>query len=268
MSTELMHVEFAGAQLECIQDENGDVWVGVKRACVNMGAGYSSQAEKLKDVATVRRIRTVALDGKQRKMLMIHINSLAWWLSSIGVNKVKPEARPTLIKYQKECAEVLNAHFFGGGSGKGISDQQLSQMESRLEDKIVNMMQRILVTQAQSQAQPQAQPGQITYLTDCPDSFKDKLAYYIQHDSEKSLAGWGMVYDTVLLVNKVDLRAQASASGMTTRQWAIKAGYEEILWRTAVALFEGDNQARRRMRANKTGVGQFIIDADDPKLLN
>lgn len=112
-------VTFAGAELECVYDEQEQrVWVSLRRACEALGIAYNAQRTKLEDThwATVSIIDTVAEDGKNRGLSCIDLDTLGMWLATIQVNRVAPEARDTVMRYQKECVKVLREHFFGSAS--------------------------------------------------------------------------------------------------------------------------------------------------------
>jgi len=50
---------------------------------------------------------TVAEDGKTREMLFLPLRKIAAWLYSININKVAPELRDKITRYQNECGDVL-----------------------------------------------------------------------------------------------------------------------------------------------------------------
>ena len=75
----------------------------------------SSQHRKLKGKswATMVIMTMVAPDGKVRRMLCIHLDSLPMWFATIDTRRVKAELRSKLATYQKECARVVRDYFFG-----------------------------------------------------------------------------------------------------------------------------------------------------------
>jgi hypothetical protein len=110
----LQRFEFDGDALD-VQRKGNDVYVSVKRVCEALGIDNGGQQVKLaeKEWATVEIISTVAEDGKQRQMTMLHLDSLPLWLATIDAGRVAEDARPKLLRYQKECARVLADHFLG-----------------------------------------------------------------------------------------------------------------------------------------------------------
>jgi antirepressor protein len=43
----------------------------------------------------------------------LHLDSMPMWLATVEPNRVAPDVRPKLVRYQNECAQVLHDHFFG-----------------------------------------------------------------------------------------------------------------------------------------------------------
>lgn len=90
-------------------------YVAMKPICENIGLDWAAQAQKIKRHyvlnSTMVMITTVAQDGKNREMAALPIGYLNGWLMSVEVNRVKPEIKDTLIKYQLECYDVLYNHF-------------------------------------------------------------------------------------------------------------------------------------------------------------
>ncbi|WP_151777174.1 phage antirepressor N-terminal domain-containing protein [Acinetobacter brisouii] len=90
-------------------------YVAMRPICENIGLDWAAQAQKIKRHyvlnSTMVMITTVAQDGKNREMAALPIGYLNGWLMSVDVNRVKPEIKDTLIKYQLECYDVLYNHF-------------------------------------------------------------------------------------------------------------------------------------------------------------
>lgn len=74
-----------------------------------MGLDWKTQLVKIKQrfASVVGEITTTGKDGKQYLMLCLPLKKLFGWLMTISPNKVKPELRDTVIKYQEECDDVL-----------------------------------------------------------------------------------------------------------------------------------------------------------------
>lgn len=125
----LEQVAFNGQVLTGMR-QGDQVWISVRRICEAMGVAYGRQSEKIQSHpalnATVHMTRTVAGDGKSRDMLLIPLGKVAFWLGTIHPNRVSEKVRPALVKFQNECAEVLERHFFGQKQQQGQQQQSSS----------------------------------------------------------------------------------------------------------------------------------------------
>lgn len=96
-------------------ENNGEVCVPIRPICDALNLSYSGQFESLKEDAnfasTVRHCRMVAADGKERDMVCLPLLYVYLWLGGINPNRVKEEARQSVINYRMECAQALYDHF-------------------------------------------------------------------------------------------------------------------------------------------------------------
>jgi antirepressor protein len=112
--TALVKFAFHGDELDVVM-ANGVPQIGLRRACEALGVDFASQLVKLQDdpAATVGMIPMVGADRRTRDIVCIDLRSMPLWLATIHPSKVRPEVRPKLIAYKRECAEVLADHFLG-----------------------------------------------------------------------------------------------------------------------------------------------------------
>lgn len=89
-------------------------YVAMKPICENIGIDWRSQLQRIKRnhvlAQGVVMITTPSKSGNQ-EYSCLPIGYLNGWLFGIDVNRVKPEIKDTLIKYQLECYDVLYNHF-------------------------------------------------------------------------------------------------------------------------------------------------------------
>ncbi|WP_437125205.1 phage antirepressor N-terminal domain-containing protein [Gallibacterium salpingitidis] len=108
--TQLQIIHFHNQSLVTFE-QNGIHYTAMKPICENIGLDWEAQRQRIKrdDVlsSTMVIITIVAEDGKNREMICLPIQYLNGWLFGIDTNRVKPEIRGTLIKYKKECYQVL-----------------------------------------------------------------------------------------------------------------------------------------------------------------
>ncbi len=110
----LLPVQFREDTIYLVSLDN-EPFVPLKPISENLGLDWRSQHRKLLDTARrwqPKSIKVVAQDGKLREMICIPLRKLPAWLYSISPEKVKPEIREKLVKYQEECDEVLWNYWF------------------------------------------------------------------------------------------------------------------------------------------------------------
>ena len=110
--TGLVEVPFHGDIIHAGRQE-GKVYAPLAKLCDNLGLDYSSQLAKLKRKpwATLVMIAMVAADGKEREQVCLDRESMPMWLATIEANKVAPELKDKLLRYQRDAAKVLADHF-------------------------------------------------------------------------------------------------------------------------------------------------------------
>lgn len=90
-------------------------FVAMKSICENIGLQWEAQLKRIKRNhvlnASMSIMDMVAQDGKIRDVICLPFGMLNGWLMGVDANKVKPEIKDTLVKYQLECYDVLYQHF-------------------------------------------------------------------------------------------------------------------------------------------------------------
>src|SRR5574338_504280 len=144
MNDPIIPVTFHGDTLVLV-DHEGDPHVAMKPITENMGLSWQGQHEKLNEKfgSTIRVILTVGEDGKQREMVCLPLRKLPAWLYSINPNKVKPELRDKIVRYQEECDDVLWKYWTQGYAERaGVKRPSITQQLTahgvlmRLPDKL------------------------------------------------------------------------------------------------------------------------------------
>lgn len=117
MKNAIQSVDFHGKIIPTIQHD-GKPYVGMKAICENIGLGWHGQWERINRHAVlkdgIRVIRTPSNGGEQ-DMVCLPLEYLNGWLFGVDVTRLKnPEARTTLIRYQRECFKVLYDYWHNG----------------------------------------------------------------------------------------------------------------------------------------------------------
>jgi len=68
-------------------------------------------SEKSKRFCITKMVIQLPNDLQRREVICIPLRKLFGWLCTISPNKVKPELKETIIRYQNECDEVLYQHW-------------------------------------------------------------------------------------------------------------------------------------------------------------
>lgn len=114
MDTKPKIVKFNNQQVP-VFFHNDKPYVAMKPICENIGLDWVSQHKRLKRNhvlnSTMVIMTIVAQDSKEREAVCLPLGFLNGWLLGVDANKVKPEIKETLVKYQLECYDVLYKHF-------------------------------------------------------------------------------------------------------------------------------------------------------------
>lgn len=107
ISLQQITVPFHNAELYLVE-YNGQPYTPMKPIVEGMGLDWAAQFTKLKQ-RFAKGIVEIAIpsSGGIQTMICLLLRKLPAWLYSIHANKVKPEIRDTVIKYQEECDDVL-----------------------------------------------------------------------------------------------------------------------------------------------------------------
>lgn len=133
---QLIPVPFYGDTVVLVGHDN-EPYVAMRPIVINMGLDWNGQRIKLleKFGSTVEEISTVAEDGKLRGMVCLPLKKLPAWLYSISPNKVKPELRDKIVRYQNECDDALWDYWTKGSAtrpGAQPVNQRIAMSRHRL----------------------------------------------------------------------------------------------------------------------------------------
>lgn len=109
-----VRVEFAGTTIDGVI-ENGRAYVAIRPVAEGMGLSWPRQYRKLMSdpvlCSVVAQKATTGADGKRHEMLCLPEEFLPGWLFKVNADKVAPELRAKVIRYQRECYRVLHMAF-------------------------------------------------------------------------------------------------------------------------------------------------------------
>ena len=89
-------------------------FVAMKPICENIGLQWEAQLKRIKRNHVLNQgmsIMDIPTNGGKQQIVCLPFSMLNGWLMGVDANKVKPEIKDTLVKYQLECYDVLYQHF-------------------------------------------------------------------------------------------------------------------------------------------------------------
>lgn len=111
-----INVPFYGSELYVV-NHNGEPYTPMKPIVEGMGMDWKSQFIKLKQrfkTCVVEITMQLPGDNQRRSVICLALRKLAAWLNTISPNKVRPEIRERVIRYQEECDDVLYEYWTKG----------------------------------------------------------------------------------------------------------------------------------------------------------
>lgn len=190
MREEMKEVPFNGSTLLGVRDESGQVWLAVKKACLDIGLTEGQADRQIKnlrsDVVFDGNVTdlNVKFDGQVRKIVFIAEKFVTLWLAKISLTpsmqRKNPDAVKKLLKYQLEAADVLHKAFYKTeeqkdmfNSNMGLEGQivgiqvQINSMENMMceqMEKLENVIDSMTLSTRQQQKLYQAAKDRINIL--------------------------------------------------------------------------------------------------------
>lgn len=110
---------------------NDEPFVAMKPIVTNIGLDWAGQYTKLNANPTRWGIEIISIPslGGQQEAVCLPLRKLASWLMTISPNKVKPELRDKIIRYQNECDDALWDYWSKGEARRpGAATQTIPQL--------------------------------------------------------------------------------------------------------------------------------------------
>lgn len=111
-----INVPFHGSSLFII-NHNGEPYTPMKPIVEGMGLAWQTQHRKLTErfkTCIIEMVMQLPGDSQRRSVVCIALRKLNGWLQTISPNKVRPEIRDNVIRYQEECDDVLYEYWTKG----------------------------------------------------------------------------------------------------------------------------------------------------------
>ena len=212
MSNDIVEVPFNGSAMIAQRFDDGEIYTALKPICENIGIAYNGQWERLNRTpwATIRMIRTVGADGKQRDMVAISRKTLTMWLATIDTNRLSDEqARRNVTVYQQEAAEALDKYFNEGGAIR-VSD---ADSDEDIMARAVLVAQKTIERKNQQLQAKDAQIRELEPKSQALDDFTNVEDRLLVRDAAKVLSNAG-----------TPIKEKQLREWMADHNWIFKSG--------------------------------------------
>lgn len=154
MKTEVKEIPFAEGSLLGIRTKDGKVWLGVRKACRDIGltdAQARAEVSKIQESLLLKEScqkLSLKFETQVRETLVLAEKFVPMWLAQINLTpsmqKKNPGTVQKLLKYQLEAADVLHKAFYE-------TEEQKSTFNSRmgLKDEIADLKEQLKMTTIQ-----------------------------------------------------------------------------------------------------------------------
>ena len=114
MNAQQQTVTFHGQSIS-VFTQNNQHYVAMKPICENIGLDWRAQRQRIMRHDIMKQgvviITTPDKAGQMQETNCLPLEYLNGWLFGVDAARVKPEIKPRLLQYQRECFKVLSAHF-------------------------------------------------------------------------------------------------------------------------------------------------------------
>jgi hypothetical protein len=117
---------------------DGQPHIVLKSAVEELGLDYSTQVRKLKgrSWAVMGTAPTTGSDGKTYDMTVVPVRTFLMLLATVNENRVGYLQRKTLVAFQDETADAIEAYWTQGGAiNERATDQQLDALQQQIEER-------------------------------------------------------------------------------------------------------------------------------------
>ena len=124
--------------------DEDQVFVPLRPLCDHLGVSWSAQYRRLSRDPVLSDVQSTvavtATDGRVREQVCLPLDYLNGWLFGISADRVKPEIRERLIRYQKECYRVLAKAFVKEPDPTSVSPTTATLLQVREMGRAIMQM--------------------------------------------------------------------------------------------------------------------------------
>lgn len=136
-SHEIVKLDLTAGSVQTVLVD-GQPHIVVRSAVESLGLDWKNQYEKLKtrSWATMVQATTVAADGKSRQMTVVPVRTFLMLLATVNEHRVAEAHRSTLVAFQNETADAIEAYWTRGGVvNERATDEQLDALQQQIEER-------------------------------------------------------------------------------------------------------------------------------------
>ncbi len=106
-------IDFYGDKITAVLvevDGHKQVFIPVRPICDYLSLSWAGQRQRIhrdEILAEVSSECVIHSQGQRRTMLCLQLDYLNGWMFGINASRVKPEVKPNLLRYQRECYRIL-----------------------------------------------------------------------------------------------------------------------------------------------------------------
>jgi hypothetical protein len=169
-AAKINRIVFDTDELNLIQ-QNEDFFVPLKPICAALNLDWESNRQLIERDTVLSSvacpIQATGTDNKQYKMFCLPLSYLNGWLFKLNPSRYEGDRRDKIIRYQKECYQVLYRHFFPH------THKQSDRLKNEFKANRLEINFRKSVFALKEQAEKEADRifkggGTIRDLDDCP----------------------------------------------------------------------------------------------------
>ena len=136
-SREVVKLDLSAGSVQTVLVD-GAPHIVLKPAVEALGLSYPAQSRKLKSRswAVVAQAATTGSDGKTYEMDAVPVRTFLMLLATVNEHRVAEVHRKTLIAFQDETADAIEAYWTKGGAiNERATDEQLDALEQQIEER-------------------------------------------------------------------------------------------------------------------------------------
>lgn len=165
---EVIAVPFLDGHIPCFLDGDEPMVILKPIAEGVMGLSWPRQYAKISaDQTACVAFKAMQLpgDNQVRKHMGISLETFAVWLARLQPSRVRPEARETVIAYQREAGKVLRQHFFG--ARRIAEGDELAELERQ-----TRLTQQAIEIARHERAAREAAEAEIEHMTPMVEAYE------------------------------------------------------------------------------------------------